>query len=512
MPKRDYTRDRMRLTSEHVKRAQAMISAGKVGDAVIEWRDERCMGLVLRITPRAGIWYLRRRDRTIRLGSIDVLTVEDARFQADEARLALKRGKDPKAKAQLYESVLAQSGDEELAWELSFAAETSRHDDRARSATGPWRWREMRAEFLAMKKKKLKPKYFPLYARYLEHEAFKAIEGKLVSDLTRGDLEGVRNQILKVNAPSAAYRAVHQGKEMLNWAYRHHSGISGLEKIQHPWWQMWSIEYETGTRDHVPTIEELARTLVIAEHHRTLAEKEHETSPGTLAALWAVVLTAQRTGALVVLPRNRLFNHRDYPGWKIANWTQEEMKGGPSGGRPHALPLPPVVMETFARFWAEYGKDSPYAFPSGKGDGHVTQSALNRLLYRLEGKVFRQKVRRKPDRPSKPGPKPKKPLAHRENLLARYGVRPWTLHDVRRTLATFLDDNRLGGAGSAILAHKTSKEEDEKERKADVTQIHYTKSQRIPLKAQGMELWVTAVMEAYEKEKANLEKILRRAA
>ncbi len=363
MSKRDYIRDHLRLTSEHVRRAQTMISAGKVGDSVIEWRDERCMGLVLRITPKAGIWYLRRRDRTIRLGSIDTLSVDDARFQADEARLALKRGKDPRAKARLYESVLAQSGDEGLAWELSFAAETTPCDDSTRLATGPWRWREMRDAFLAMKKKKLKANYFSLYARYLEHEAFKTIEGKLVSTLTRGDLEGVRNQILAVNAPSAAYRAVHQGREMLDWAYKHHSGISGLEKFQHPWWQMWSVEYETGTRDHVPTLEELARTLVIAEHHRTLSEKEHETSPGTLAALWGTILTAQRTGALVVLSRDRLFNHKDYPGWKIANWTGEEMKGGRSGGRPHSLPLPRQYWRSFLPFGTSMARKRRMFFP-----------------------------------------------------------------------------------------------------------------------------------------------------
>jgi hypothetical protein len=60
---------------------------------------------------------------------------------------------------------------------------------------------------------------------------------------------------------------------------------------------------------------------------------------------------------------------------------------------------------------------------------------------------------------------------------------------VRRTLATFLDDLRVGGAASAILAHKIPDEKiPKRELMARVTETHYNSSQKIMLKAEGMSL------------------------
>jgi hypothetical protein len=130
---------------------------------------------------------------------------------------------------------------------------------------------------------------------------------------------------------------------MLSWAWKYRATDSGLEEAQFEWWTRWSFEYKTRERTHAPTIEEIARTLVIATRFRHLADGEHETYPGTLGALWGVALTAQRTGAFLQLRLDRLFDAtkvlRRLRGWKIANWTPNEMKGGRDGGRPHSLPI-----------------------------------------------------------------------------------------------------------------------------------------------------------------------------
>jgi hypothetical protein len=98
----------------------------------------------------------------------------------------------------------------------------------------------------------------------------------------------------------------------------------------------------------------------------------------------------------------------------------------------------------------------------------ITQSALNLLMYRLQGRVHDHTVKQKPARKGKPGPKPQ-PKKARLNLFETYGIKPWTLHDIRRTLTTFLDDRRLGGAATAILGHKTDHERvDDRERMASV--------------------------------------------
>ncbi len=67
----------------------------------------------------------------------------------------------------------------------------------------------------------------------------------------------------------------------------------------------------------------------------------------------------------------------------------------------------------------------------------------------------------------------------------------------------------MGGAGSAILAHARRKAsgdaDEERELASAITLRHYIHSQRMELKADGMAVWVKALLEAYETEKALLE-------
>jgi hypothetical protein len=143
-------------------------------------------------------------------------------------------------------------------------------------------------------------------------------------------------------------------------------------------------------------------------------------------------------------------------------------------------------------------------FPDRDPDRHVTKSALNQVMYRLQGRVYDHTVKQKPARKGKPGPKPK-PRKERPDLFAEYGIKRWTLHDCRRTMTTFLADRRLGGAATAILGHKTAHHRtDERERLAPVTEQHYNRSQKIDLKAEGMALWVKTLLAACEKERKKL--------
>jgi integrase len=253
--------------------------------------------------------------------------------------------------------------------------------------------------------------------------------------------------------------------------------------------------------------------MVIADMFRHLSDNEHETYPGTIGALWAAALTAQRTGSLLVLRPDRLFapeKKAKLSGWKIANWTADEMKGGKDGGRPHALPVPPEALKVLERYYKASGGKSAWMFSGRKSNERVTQSALNLLMYRLQGRVFDHRSKNKPDRPGKPGPKAAKKAKVRVDLFAYYGIRPWTLHDIRRTLGEFLDDKRLGGAASAILGHKLPRDDmPARERMAPVTEIHYNSSQRIALKAEGMTLWTRALLSACEKEKKALARKAR---
>jgi integrase len=483
-------------------------------DLIREYCDTKSIGLTLRVTEGQAVWYLRRRDMTLRLGLSFEIQLWKARYIADHTRLAAQKKRDLRA---FVKAMVSSETDPDSETRYIFS---STHADmitdensefnkiRRAGLDGQWTWANLTHHFLNYKKPKLKERYREKYARYLELDAFKAIAGKPLSEIKNGDLERVRDQILIDHAPSAAHRAVQQGKEMLTWAWKYNAAKAGLDECQYKWWDRWSFEYKTKKRRRSPTIEEIARTLLIAESNRNLAKGEHATYPGTLGALWGVALTGQRTGSFLLMRRDRLFEAKSVDkklrGWKVANWNGDEMKGGRDGGRPHSLPIPPNALSVLERFHQEAGDESPWMFPSKDPRNPITPSALNLLIYRLQGRVFDPTVKRKPNRPGKPGPKPLTGKKQRENLFEKHGIRHWSPHDVRRTMTTFLTDRRLGGAAAAILGHKMPHEDvSERELLAPVTELHYNLSQKIDLKAEGMKLWVDALLAAYRREGRN---------
>lgn len=524
MPKKvSYEREVKSLTENDTDSAISYSKSLAIIGKTAEWRDRKTVGLTIRITPGKAVWYVRRRELTLRLGLLlasgpagrnvpGKLDLEQARYVAQQIHLAAKRKRNLREFAEAlvkfettpteYQHRMTQAEwADRLADEASLFAYRKRIGD-----TGiTWTWKALTAKFLEYQLPKLKAKYREQYEHYLRLPEVDQVNDKLVSQVKLSDLERLREAIHLNHAPSAVHRALTQSKAMMSWAWKYHATAAGLEEVQFEWWTRWSFEYKTKTRTHAPTIEEIARTIVIAEKFRNLADGGRETYPGTIGALWGIALTAQRTGGFLQLRPDRLFDppktERGLKGWKVANWTEEEMKGGRDGGRPHSLPLPPEVLNILRAYHEESDGKSEWMFSGSDPKRHITQAALNQLMYRLQGRVYDHTVRQKPARKGKPGPKPL-PKKERLDLFKIYGIAPWTLHDVRRTMTTFLDDKRLGGAATAILGHKTDHDRvDERERMASVTEQHYNRSQRIGLKAEGMALWVKALLAAYAKER-----------
>ncbi|MER9823180.1 hypothetical protein NKJ50_14735 [Mesorhizobium sp. M0115] len=111
-------------------------------------------------------------------------------------------------------------------------------------------------------------------------------------------------------------------------------------------------------------LEQIARVLYIAEKHRDRPDRlqAKPTTEAALAALWWIVLTAQRTTASMSLLASRVVSDRDARGWKIAAFPAEDMKSK----RYHALPLPPRVVLLLERARIGIDSDSKWAFPSKK--------------------------------------------------------------------------------------------------------------------------------------------------
>lgn len=492
-----YERERVKMTAATVERAARMIQEGKLVGRGAEIADADTPGLTLRITRAAGTWYLRHRKGTFRLGSMDALTLPAARLAADRARRDVEAGVNPREDLHVFEAVLAKGKPVELAADAAFAETVEVQSDEDRRRRGPWQWQDLMAEFLAAKLPDLKESYRRSYSAYHAGPEFEPIERLELASIEISDLEELRDRVIESRTLSAAARVVAQCKEALTWGWRSHATRSGLADEKHAWWQeRWHIEYSSKAREHTPTIQELVRTLLVIEHHRTLSSTDQETENGMLAAVWAVVLTGQRTGSLGRTRRDGVIPMPDMPGWEVWTWTAKEMKSGRRGGRPHALPIPPAAIAAIDRLGAD--PSSPWRFPSRVDGKHVTPAGFTGLFHRLEGKTKAGKTRK-----GKKGPLFKRPHG---NLFERYGIRVWTPHDARRTLGTFLDEEQLGGAGSAILAHARDKTENREEaRIEDVTRKVYARAQRLKLKASGMAPWIDHVLEHYERERARFK-------
>jgi hypothetical protein len=497
--KESFTREKDRLTQAHVKRAQGLIARDALQETGLELSDTLCQGLVLRVRRRSGKWLLKTRTSSVTLGDMRDLTVAAARVAADQARTSAKGGRDPRLGLQVYREAHRRGLSAADAVDAAFPVELAEQTEEERRQHGPWQWGDLVDLFLEAKLPTLKDgRWRVQYERHLRRAAEGSLSRVDVMSVNLDHLVRVRDRVHRERSPSAAAETVEIIRAALDWAWRHHAPRAGLTSVEFPWWrERLTVEWTSTPREHTPTMAELGRTLALAERYRALGGTAKETAAGTLAALWAVVLTGQRAGALTGTLRATTRDWPERPGWQVWTWTKAEMKGG-RRPTPHAIPVPPEALAVLARFRCDPA--SRFLFPSRVPGKRVTAVGLTQFLDRMQGKT-------------KAGRNGNVTLRPEADLFAMHGIRPWTPHDARRTMTDFLDGEKLAGAGSAILAHKAPTPKGEREQERELAQAitlkHYLHSQRLPLKADGMVPWVAAVLEAYEAEKAALD--VRRA-
>ncbi|WP_454104513.1 integrase arm-type DNA-binding domain-containing protein [Methylorubrum extorquens] len=481
------------MTAGHVTKARAMIRKEQVPGRGLDLVDTECSGLVLRVTRNSATWLRKSKTGTVRIGDAALITLAQARDQAERIRLAVPGLHQPKAETRIYEEAIRRGSSVEDALDAAWPdEEPETQTAEARRRDGPWVLGDLIDAYLEWKVPKLKGRWATSYPTYLRHPEFAGLSMTTVAALDLEMMLGVRQRLLEdgTTKRSAAKRVINQFRECMTWGWKEQALRCRLVRMEVPWWDRLTVDYASGKRDHVPTVDELARTLAVAERHRSLGQTEHATGAGLLGALWAVVLTGQRTGALVTTEVASCVPQfsNSLPGWTAVGWPGEVMKSK----LPHALPVPPAAWAVIERYRQEDAWDreapSPWMFPSRRGDGHVSYLALNQLLARLQGLREGKLAEGKAD------------------LFALHGIRRWTPHDVRRGIATFLGERRLGGAAAAILDHVDGKAE-ERERTAPVTRLHYDRAQRLELKAEGMAMWCEAILAAYEKERDALARV-----
>lgn len=266
-----YERKSLRFSNQDVQSAISYGESKHITGKVAEWRDTKSVGLTLRITPGKVVWYVRRREITLRLGLASEITLDAARYFAEQTHLAAGRKRDLRefvdtlVRLETTAKYNDSLGHAEIADQFADEASLFAYRKRIGDTGITWTWKALTQKFLEYQKPRLKPKYRKQYEHYLTLKEFSSINETLVSEIKLRDLERVRDTIHLNHAPSAVHRSLTQSKRMLGWARRYHATESGLDDVQSEWWSRWSFEYKTRERTHAPSIEEIARTLVLAD-------------------------------------------------------------------------------------------------------------------------------------------------------------------------------------------------------------------------------------------------------
>jgi hypothetical protein len=328
------------------------------------------------------------------------------------------------------------------------------------------------------------------------------LKKRYVKELRLEDLEEVRDLIeAGGSGPSAAAKYVDLAKRVLRWGLKQRRRFTGLEPTA-TWWEALSHEFEMEDRSgRYLTPAQIGMLIALLEAVRPLGGNTNDAVLGALQVSWMI---PQRSSALVnmlALSSDRWVPDPapERPGWRVYTWKPDEVKNK----REIKLSIPPIAIEILERV-ARYSKEqlgavSTWAFPQNRNkylvrayannrrnntvpahlDKAITPSSLNHALDALAG--------RKPGWPD---------LLTIVGMPNRIGP-----HDERRSVTSFFENFGEGAYASALLDHRVSGADKMSREVAAITQSVYSAADRVVFKAEGMLMWMEAVLPAYEAAK-----------
>ena len=474
-------------------------------------RDPAFTGVTILTSGRTAAWYLKYGKTLKRLGAVGhpdtapddrkpdhLYTARDARDFADRVRDILKNDEKP---------------DDYIAarWRgLSHEDAVGRSESEAARAQGAWTWEQLVDKYLEdhIREDEVSPttgirpsseETAADVSYVLRHPDLGHLRPKLARDVTKREIEAVRDKWQDEKLKRRPAKLVSYVKSAMKWAKLNHAA-SGLEDVA-PWWLELRAKILPTKRQEAkaakialprtPTPKDVATALFVAEKYKVLPWRKIKlpTDEQTLALFWWVCLSAQRTHASAVTRRSLIEDRTTKEGWIEVSWLRKDVKSK----RDHALAIPPeMYRRTIGRALADpERRESMWVFPSTRTKNHgkeghedkpVGDTILNQMLDRLRGKDKEG---------NQVGP----------DLLAEAGCPPFTPHVMRSSLATFLDGQPVpGSTASAILDHAAPvplMKPDEQQ--SEVTRKHYNHAMRFELKLEGLRLWSDAVLAEYEK-------------
>lgn len=478
---------RVRISRKHLDEARraARARSSTSADPLI-FADLAFRNLKLRVQGASASWIVKWDGKTRTIGTVDDLSdVDEVRAIASKVVKLLKAGIDPRSYL-LDVQVGKRDDDAATLIERANAVRLGRwtwgqlvdhyvdgylSNPRVNSR-GEWREPSLNTAREAR--------------RYLSaFEETQHLKDRLLSEITLGDLEDIRNQFFLAGRRTASRQFVAYSKAALSYARRHDARASGLENSPH-WWRELTVRQETIPRpkNRYPTLPELCEVLLAAEAVRVVPNRSQQrrTSDIALCGLWWIALSGQRATAALSLEKDHIFPWPEGPvGWKIVYFRPEVMKSR----RSFALPIPPRVHMLLERAMSASTRETKYVFPAsslraGKRDECMSRSAPVQLMQRLRGR-----------------PSGKHRNDTRVNLLE--GIDPFSPHDIRRTVATTCGELTVrGDAISAMLDHATVSTLDSKQSAAAITVRVYSQSQMLELKRLAVEAWTGELFKMFE--------------
>jgi len=518
------------LGEAHIKAAAERAADKAKNKPLLTYADDRVTGLQIRCQGKQAFWNLRYADWSKTLGYVypdtkrHVTSVTEARELAQAAKEILDDNDE------LLEPFLVKYyAIRDTYKKKADAVKSARIEMRSKPTT--WTLRQC-LEFMITDRQsetcapedRVGPHAIAEWSLTLRREPLQKLFNKPVVLLDYGHFDDPRSQIVKENGRDPANKAISNIRSCLDYCMRKQSLRSGLSH-RDKWWERIESAGKPVRQTRRPEVDDIVRTLILAEEylHKPLpgrTDGKHGVRDNVYAALWWLVITAQRTYAGLHIRHIGYFKDCERPetGWHLAIWSEDVMKANKS----HVLPIPPraaAFMAPLIEAIKSHG-NSEWLFPSERGseDGDITvgRSGVRQCLQRLAAN----------------DPLSKNEKGERKagfvDFFEQLGIPWWTPHDLRRTIGKVLDVAGMPGGHSAILAHRIDAPEVgaiDKRRAdwldhyvQDVTREAYHDPVMLGLKSRAMTAWTDAILDRYEelhpthrqaKKKATVERILR---
>lgn len=270
---------------------------------------------------------------------------------------------------------------------------------------------------------------------------------KKAETFTRADVNRLLDKIVERGASIQANRTLEIIRKMFSWAI----GESRVRLDANPCSEIKKRGVET-PRDRHLTADEINAVWSMQGNDNQPAK----INDASRLALRLMLATGQRPGEVLGMPWGEL--DTDWQTAEKPTWTIPSDRS--KNGRAHSVPLSSLAVGLLAEAQALAG-ESPFVFPSPRGNGPMLVSSLSHALIRSH----------------------------------HFGLAAFRPHDLRRTVATHLEGPECGISRfivARILNHADM----------SITGRHYSQYQHLDEKRQGLNAWARRLADIIKGEKS----------